>query len=131
MVKVFQEPLPVEMVIKVLRCFNLKNFDDNKIFSINDLILFDTTKKLRGLTMELCKYFLPCKAKNFLHNINLKKCLMLLKLILRDNGYKLVSKNGGKIINSEVKLDMIYRIVSTTGKPPKLINKTSVIITFD
>ena len=56
---------------------------------------------------ELEKYYLPCKAKVYLSDINERKCITILRQFLKSQGYTLISKE--KYINKKKLL--IYQVI--------------------
>ena len=65
-----------------------------------------TVDKMRTVAKKLMNYYLPCKARNYLHIITDKICITILRQILREFGYSLFSKE----IYQNKKKYMMYRI---------------------
>lgn len=100
--QLFRKHVDLDMVAQVLDCFNLTSFSDRRMFSKNDLLHFQTIEKIELLKLQLADYYLPCKAKVYLDNINENRAITILKQILRLYDQHLVSKekniNNKKII---------------------------------
>jgi hypothetical protein len=118
---------PIELVQKIL--FELLNKDirDNIYyeFSLKNLFNKKILEKINCYIPELKKYYLKCKHKKYLENLNEKKIITLFRQILRpynyiisaiekyDNGHKyllyIIKKNNNdndfKKINSILKFD--------------------------
>ena len=67
----------------LLESFNLENIDDNKIFTKKDLKEFNTVEKINKCKKEFEKYYLPCKGKKYLNELNEKKAMTILKQIVK------------------------------------------------
>jgi|TARA_B110000259_G_scaffold169_1_gene188 hypothetical protein len=87
--QLFQQIPDEEFMVKILNCFGNINFNDNKEFSKFDLDDLDIINKLEDLIPELVMYYLPCKYNMFLTNININKCITILRQLLRLYNYKL------------------------------------------
>lgn len=95
----------INILYDILRCFGLKELNDKKYFSRDDLIKMDSVNKIKLLKLD--KYYLPCKAKIYLYNLNEKKLITILRHFLRVFNYKLFSTE--KYINK--KKIIIYHII--------------------
>ena len=113
----------------VMKCFDLENIEDNKIFTKKDLNQFGTVDKLNLNKSEFEKYYLPCKAKKYLSNLNEKKSMTILKQIVKTFNYYVFSKEkyieGQKFIT--------YQIVPIDQKSILKLKKKDekYIVTFD
>lgn len=90
--QLFRLKVETDVLIKLLKCFNLNGLEDKKVFSKYDLVKCDTLHKLEDMKSELEIYYLPCKSKIYLHELTEKKAITVLKQVLRLHGYFLVSK---------------------------------------
>lgn len=122
-----------ELILKLVNLFGLHNFEDTRSFSRKELIKMDTVLKISLLKDELDKYYLPCKARTYLNDLNEKNVVTVLRQCLRTQGYTVNSREkylkGEKFIIYNICLLEYkkYVSVSTTIE----INKTAAIITFD
>lgn len=100
--QLFRKRIETELVIDILQCFGLANLNDRKMFSKMDLVKEQTVDRLTMLLPEIEEYYLPCKARVYIENLNEKRAITMLKQILRLHGYYLQSKeknlNNHKII---------------------------------
>jgi hypothetical protein len=100
--QLFRQKVETGIVFRLLRCFGLECLEDKKMFSKYDLIKINTLQRLSVLRPELEPFYLPCKAKVYLYDLTEKKCITVLKQVLRLHGYFLVSKerniNNKKVI---------------------------------
>ena len=76
----------INILYDILKCFGLKELNDKKYFSRDDLIKMNSVEKLKLLKLD--KYYLPCKAKIYLLNINEKRAITILRHFLKVFNYK-------------------------------------------
>lgn len=111
-----------ETLVKVLHCFGLKDLEDKKMFSKNDLVQAHTVVQLNEMKPLLESFYLPCKAKIYIDNLNEKKAITVLKQLLRLHGHVLVSKERN-INNKKV---IFYCIVNENEKDMSSIMKMQI-----
>ena len=68
-----------KITLKLLSFFGINNLEDNHSFSKDFLIEFNTIDKINNIIKELENYYLPCKYKIYLRNLNEKMCLLILR----------------------------------------------------
>tara|TARA_Y100000389_G_C17233730_1_gene399484 strand:+ start:126 stop:515 length:390 start_codon:yes stop_codon:yes gene_type:complete len=76
----------------LLVCYGLRGFQDNTEFCKNDLIEHKTIEKLEELLPEMVMYYIPCKAKIYLNDINEKRAITVLTQFLKLFGYRMLRK---------------------------------------
>lgn len=100
--QLFSKPVPEDIVARVVQCFNLMNLHDRRMFSKHDLEAFGTVERMSALVPTLSQFYMPCKARTYLDGINEKKCITILKQVIRLQGTTLVSRernvHGKKVI---------------------------------
>jgi len=99
--QLFNKNVEQNVLQDVLTCFGLKSLDDRHMFKRQDLINHQTVQKLNLMKTLLASYYLPCKAKMYLENINEKKAVTLLRQIVRLFDHHIVSKEKN-ILNKKV-----------------------------
>jgi len=125
--QLFQEIPDLEFVLKIINCFNLKDLNDKKKFTKKDLVDFKTKEKIENLLPELVIYYLPCKYEMFLNNLNIQKCITILRQMLRIFNYSLTKKEN--VINK--KKIIYYSIQKNITKNIQIHNNpTKCIINF-
>jgi len=87
--QLFRQRPDHEFLIKFLNCFGLKNLNDTSEFTKENLVNYNIIDKINNLLPELVLLYLPCKHIQFLINLNINKCITILKQILRLFEYKL------------------------------------------
>lgn len=92
--QLFKTPIPEELLINLLKCFGYDdlNFNEERSFCKFDLDRLRTIEKVSQLKDEISKYYLPCKSKVYLSSLDDKKCITILRQILRLYNYTLLSK---------------------------------------
>ena len=113
----------------LLDAFGLDDFGDNKIFSRNDLYNLNTVDKLIKMKEKLGDYYLPCKSKIYLTNLNAKKSITILRQFIKVYNYILFSKE--KYIKREKII--IYQLIPMNKKTNenKIKNIGGCVISFD
>ena len=128
--QLFTKKVDLEGVHHLLSCFGLSGFTDKKIFSKYDILHNNTVSQILEMRSKLQQYYLPCKAKVYLENINEKRAITILKQVLRLYGYCLLAKEK----NVNARKVVFYQLVnecdsSKTQNMRKLLVKN--VINFD
>lgn len=123
-----KNPTP-ELLEEILNAFGLENLNDKKIFSRNDLENINTVEKLNDIKERIGEYYLPCKKKVYLKNLNTKKSITLLRQFIKVYNYTLFSKEK----YSKNEKIIVYQIIpKENNKVEKTIKNTGgCIISFD
>ena len=90
--QLFCEQPSIEFMHDLLKCYGLNGFDDTVEFSKGDLIENNTVDKIENLLLEIVMYYLPCKAKIYLNDLNEKRAITVLSQFLKLFDYKLSRK---------------------------------------
>ena len=100
--QLFKTIPPRELVYKVLQTFGLNGLDDTRNFTRQDINKLGTIDKIYLLKPLLEEYYLPCKARTYLNDINEKNIITILRQLIRIYGYSIVSREkyikGNKFI---------------------------------
>ena len=88
----FPEKVPDDILYKILEAFNLKGLDDDTTFSKLDLEKNNTVKRMEPIREQLLQFYLPCKARIYLENMDESKCITVLRQILKLFQVKISSK---------------------------------------
>ena len=110
--QLFRETPPYDLCIKILNTFGLANFDDLKYFSRHDLKMLGCVEKMSMLKIQLERYYLPCKARTYLNDLNTKNVITILRQIVRLYGYTVLSREkyvkGDKFIIYQLTTNNAY-----------------------
>lgn len=88
--QLFRATIPIELLNKICESFGYK-IGTEYIFCKHDLERIETCKNMLAYKEELCQYYIPCKAKLYLTNLSLNKCITIFRQVLRLNNMTLVS----------------------------------------
>ena len=120
--QLFRKHLPRNIALKVINAFGLTDFEDNHNFSRKDLININCLDKIAELVPVLKEYYLPCKARTYLSQLNVKNIITILRQVSKLYGYSVISREkysrGDKF--------MIYQLVpsDTRHYQPVVFNKS-------
>ena len=107
------------IISDLLKIFDIESLDDpNFYFTKQDLLNNDIIDKMNKLKNRLEIYYIPCKAKKYLEDINEQKCITILRQFLKYIEYNLKLKE--KYVNGVKNYQ--YFIVC---------NKKKIVIDFD
>ena len=107
------------IISDILKIFNIESLDDENIyFTKSDLLNSDIIDNITKIKHKLEVYYIPCKAKVYLENIDINKSITILRQILKYLEYNLKLKE--KYVNGIKNYQ--YFIVC---------NKKKVVIDFD
>lgn len=87
--QLFTEIPDLEFLNKFLNLYGINNLEDSVEFSKYELIDLNIVHKIEELIPELVMYYLPCKYEMFLTNMNVNKCLTILRQIIKLYDYEL------------------------------------------
>lgn len=126
--QLFNNIPPLSLMSELFACYGISGFEDNTEFSRKDLEMRQCVKKLQDLIPELILYYVPCKAKVYLNNINEKRAITILSQFLRMYGYELYRKE--RIIDK--KKCVMYRPCKKCDKTINIDdNKKYTTVSFD
>jgi hypothetical protein len=130
--QLFKMSPPRTVCLQVLSAFGLSSFDDNHNFSRSDLETIGCVTKMEELKPILMEYYLPCKARTYLNDLNSKNIITILRQLVKLYDFSVTSREkyikGAKFI--------IYQIVPINNRryqPITISDNTqhNCIITFD
>jgi hypothetical protein len=117
------------LIDNLLKAFNLDNLDDDKPFSRLELNTHDTISKLNNLKSLLKTYYIPCKARAYLSDLNDKNIITILRQCIKTFGFKLYSKE--KYLQNEKYLYYTIRPIDTTvERDVKQCAENKCVVTF-
>jgi len=102
----FKKLPPKELVNEVLVHLQFIGFSDNRIFTKYDI----SKEKFEEIITWIEPYYVPCKVKRFLYDINENKQITVLRHLLRAHNYDLNAHeklvNGTKTTTYQLKVDV-------------------------
>lgn len=90
--QLFKEIPPLDFVTKILLLFIPNGIDTNYTFSRQDIEDKKVIEKINIYIPELENYYLKCKRKKYLLDLNPKKIITLLRQILRPHNHKVIAR---------------------------------------
>ena len=119
----------IEMINSLLEVFGLTSLHDTQIFTKETLKDNQTIDKLNEMKDVLETYYLPCKAKHYIVNIDGKKCITILRQFIKIHGYTLISKER----HIDRKKVNVYRLIENDKgtTPKKSKGSKNIVISFE
>lgn len=118
--QLFTSKVDQDTLQKLLDCFDLSGLGDKKMFSKHELHAYDTVQKVSAIKSDLERFYLPCKARIYLDVMDQKKCITILKQVIRLYQHTLCAKeknSGGKKI--------IYYRLESMNHPTDYVEEVS------
>lgn len=120
-----------EFVQNYLKLFIPKGFDNEYFqFTRDDITKKNVVKTMKNeyFIKNFIEFYLPCKYKKYLQNVDEKKCITILRQLLKIYGYNIVSSEkysrGNKFL--------IYNLKNTNkNKNEKENKKYDLVLNFD
>lgn len=110
--QLFKSIPPRSICIQVLNSFGLSGFEDTHNFSRSDLEAVECVRKMSILKNILIEYYLPCKARTYLNDLNTKNVITILRQLVRLYGFSISSREkyikGDKFI--------IYQLIPSENR---------------
>jgi|TARA_B110000879_G_C11062306_1_gene467198 hypothetical protein len=117
----------IQITEKILENFGIKGLDDNHSFTRENLIDLNTVDSINKMYDEIIKYYIPCKGRKYLVDLNEKKCITILRQFLKILNYTLMSKE--KYING--KKILFYQVIPLQIDMNTNRDSEKVVISFD
>ena len=113
----------------LLGIFGLDDLNDSRFFTKKNMIDLDIVQQMNDNYDTFRKYYLPCKGKIYLNNLNEKKCITILRQFLKPFYYKCIAIEK----SSDGKKYMTYRLIYNNSQlsPTTDNNKREYIVNFD
>ena len=89
--QLFLKKPPQQIASRLLKHLGITSYRDKKEITIETMTKNKTLDKISQEIPILREYYLPCKAKLFLENLNLKKCITITRQILKLYEYDILS----------------------------------------
>ena len=127
--QLFKNKPDLNLVTDIIRLYGLTDLNDTKLFTKENLKDLNTVEKLHNYLDRLRDYYLPCKSKKYLIDLDEKKSITILRQLLKQHGHNLLAKE--KFIKG-VKFNF-YQIIQYSNKKldtEKLIDDR-IVLSFD
>lgn len=131
--QIFKKMIPKELLNEIISAFGLRSLDDKRNFSRKDLITLNTVDIINNIKDKLVKYYLPCKARTYLNDLNEKNVITILRQCIKPFNYTVCSREkylkGEKFIIYNIVPSSLKNYVSVVG--PFEVTKEYRLLTFD
>ena len=124
--QLFLSKPPISIIIKMLKNLGFSSLKDNREITVETMTKYKTIKKMENDIKNIKPYYLPCKARLFLDNLNLKKCITIVRQLLRLYDYDIIGIE--KTINT--KKVLFYHVDKKIKKHKTTIKKKKEYIIF-
>jgi len=127
--QLFKNKPDMNLVNDTIRLFGLSDFNDNTLFTKQNMVDLKTVQKVNEIIPRLQDYYLPCKSKKYLTRLDEKRCLTILRQLLKQYNYNLLTKE--KCIKGE-KFNY-YQIIQYSNKKinTKQLEERKIVLSFD
>ena len=116
-----------QFTLKLLQLYGINDFVETHYFTKDDLDKLNIVQELNNIKYKLEKYYIPCKSKVYLKDINLKRSIVILRHFLKCHNFNIHSKEkfikGTKHTTYRIIPEMDGIIVPNKPKP--------VVVSFD
>ena len=122
-----------QLIQIILEAFGLDNLEDTRFFTkehMKDIQTVDKLNKLQINNKFLRDYYLPCKGKRYLKDLDEKKCITILRQCIRIHNYKCIGME--KSVSG--KKTMTYRLIYNNNdslKSPHDEKEQPYILSFE
>jgi len=122
--------IPDENIIQdILEAFGLTNLEDTRLFTKSHMKEIDTVDKINELKEKLTEYYLPCKAKKYLNDLDEKKCITILRQIVKLYHYKCIGLEKSIKGNKTMTYRLLYSKEDFLESPHS--KNTGYILSFE
>jgi hypothetical protein len=90
--QLFRKIPSMEIITKVVETFGFRSLSDRRCFSRTDLVKLKTVQRITELKPELEQYYLPCKARTYLNDLNEKNVVTILRQLIKTQGFTICSR---------------------------------------
>ena len=88
--QLFKNIPDLQIIQTILDAFGLDNIEDARFFTKEHMTDIDTVQQIIDLSDSLKEYYLPCKSKKYLTDLNEKKCITILRQFIKIHHYKCI-----------------------------------------
>ena len=127
--QLFKNKPDMNLVTDTIKLFGLSDFNDSTLFTKQNMIDLNTVQKINEIIPRLQDFYLPCKSKKYLTRLDDKKCITILRQLLKQYNYNLLTKE--KCIKGE-KFNY-YQIIQYSNKKinTKQQEERKIVLSFD
>tara|TARA_Y100000389_G_C17405100_1_gene487573 strand:- start:968 stop:1363 length:396 start_codon:yes stop_codon:yes gene_type:complete len=122
--------IPDENIIQdILEAFGLTNLEDTRLFTKSHMIEINTVNTINELKEKLIEYYLPCKARKYLNDLDEKKCITILRQIVKLYHYKCIGLEKSIKGNKTMTYRLLYSKEDFLESPHS--SNTGYVLSFE
>ena len=106
--QLFKNTPDLQIIQSILGAFGLDNIEDARFFTKEHMTDIDTVQQIIDLSDSLKEYYLPCKSKKYLTDLNEKKCITILRQFVKIHHYKCIGMEKSIKGNKTMTYRLIY-----------------------
>ena len=127
--QLFKNKPDMNLLNDTIRLFGLSDLNDTKLFTKQNMIDLNIIQKVNEIVPRLQDFYLPCKSKKYLTRLDEKRCITILRQLLKQYNYNLLTKE--KCIKGE-KFNY-YQIIQYSNKKinTKQQEERKIVLSFD
>ena len=125
--QLFKNVPDLQIIQAILSAFGLDDIEDGRFFTKEHMIDVDTVQKIINLSDSLNEYYLPCKSKKYLTDLNEKKCITILRQFVKIHHYKCIGMEKSIKGNKTMTYRLIYSNNDYLTSPEAKKNKEYVL----
>jgi hypothetical protein len=125
--QLFKNVPDLQIIQSILNAFGLDDIEDARFFTKEHMVDVDTVQKIINLSDSLKEYYLPCKSKKYLTNLNEKKCITILRQFVKIHHYKCIGMEKSIKGNKTMTYRLIYSNNDYLTSPEAKKNKEYVL----
>ena len=125
--QLFKNVPDLQIIQSILSAFGLDDIEDARFFTKDHMVDVDTVQKIINLSDSLKEYYLPCKSKKYLTDLNEKKCITILRQFVKIHHYKCIGMEKSIKGNKTMTYRLIYSNNDYLTSPEAKKNKEYVL----
>ena len=125
--QLFKNTPDLQIIQSILDAFGLDDIEDARFFTKEHMTDVDTVQKIINLSDSLKEYYLPCKSKKYLTDLNEKKCITILRQFVKIHHYKCIGMEKSIKGNKTMTYRLIYSNNDYLTSPEAKKNKEYVL----
>jgi hypothetical protein len=128
--QLFKNVPDLQIIQGILDAFGLDDIEDARFFTKEHMVDVDTVQKIIDLSETLKEYYLPCKSKKYLTDLNEKKCITILRQFVKIHHYKCI----GMEKSIKGKKMMTYRLIYSNDdylSSPETKKNNEYVLSFE
>jgi hypothetical protein len=124
----FGQSLQMSEFEAILKIYGIDVVGAQTQFTRDELVTKNIVEEVRQIIPMLEKYYIPCKARMYLNDLDAQKCITILRQVLRLKGCNLLSQQRMRHGQKRVEYTIVWS-ESLSNKTPEPVQ--DVFVSFD